>query len=122
MGESNNYAICMFIVLFGLSLMGLTNQSIVGIGLTMYVLCESLNGLASVGITIAIAHLYFTRKMVDTIMTIVYCIICINLAYYFFFPKKLEDCGKDDNCRNCDKCRQEDNKCWYNLMKNKEDK
>ena len=115
-GESNNYAICMFIVLFGLSLMGLTNRSIVGIGLVMYLLRENLNGLASFGVTIAIAHLYFTRKMVDGLMAIVCWIICMYLVYYFF-PKKYKCCGKDDYCSNCDKCSREDNKCWNNLMK-----
>ena len=119
--ESKKYAICMFFVLFVLSLMGLTNQSIAGIGLVMYLLRENLNGLASFGVTIAIAHLYFTRKMVDELMAIVCWIICMHLVYYFF-PKKYKCCGKDDNCRNCDKCRWEDNKCWDNLMKNKEDK
>ncbi len=97
-GKSNNYALCMFVVLFVLSLMGLTNRSIAGIGLMMYILCENLNGLVRFGVTIAIAHLYFTRKMVGGLMAIVLWIICIILEY-IFFPIKCECCGKDDN--NC---------------------
>lgn len=99
--KSINYGFCMFFVLFVLSLMGLMNQSIAGIGLMMYFMCESLNGLVSFGVAIAIAYLYFTRKMVDGLMATVCWIICEYLVNYFF-PKKCKCCGKDDNNCICD--------------------